>query len=81
LTDYSGYASLSNNAPGRFFKLNMNLVNYLKETRSELKHVSWPTRKQAAVFSGLVIGISLVTAAFLGFFDFIFTTLLKMIIA
>ena len=59
----------------------MSLINYLKETRSELKHVSWPTRRQAVVFSVLVVGISLLTAAFLGLFDFIFTTLLKTFIA
>ncbi|OGG47317.1 preprotein translocase subunit SecE [Candidatus Kaiserbacteria bacterium RIFCSPHIGHO2_01_FULL_49_13] len=58
----------------------MSITNYLKETRSELKHVSWPTRRQAVVFSTLVVGISLVTAFFLGIFDFIFTAILKTII-
>jgi len=48
-------------------------IQYLKDTRGELKHVSWPTRKQAVVNSILVVVISLFTAAFLGFFDFIFT--------
>jgi len=47
--------------------------NYIKETRVELKHVSWPTRRQAITFTVVVIIISLLTAVFLGFFDFIFT--------
>ncbi|HJL55675.1 MAG TPA: preprotein translocase subunit SecE, partial [Candidatus Paceibacterota bacterium] len=46
-------------------------------TKGELKHVSWPTRRQAFIFTILVIAISLFTAAFLGLFDFIFTFLLE----
>lgn len=56
------------------------LIEYIKETRAELKHVSWPTRKQAIVFTVVVIVISLITAAYLGAFDYIFTTLLKLVI-
>ncbi len=51
----------------------MKLIDYIKDTRGELKHVSWPTRKQSAWFTVLVIVISLFTAFFLGFFDFIFS--------
>ncbi|MBL7045658.1 MAG: preprotein translocase subunit SecE [Parcubacteria group bacterium] len=52
------------------------LIQYLKDTRGEMKHVSWPTRRQATVFTILVIFISLLTAAYLGLFDFILTRLL-----
>jgi preprotein translocase subunit SecE len=55
----------------------MKLINYIKDTRGELKHVSWPTRKQTIVFTALVIIISLFTAALLGFFDFLFSYLLE----
>ena len=58
----------------------MNLINYLKETKEELKHVSWPTQKQIMNFTILVIVISIFVAAFLGFFDAIFTRLLEYII-
>jgi len=51
----------------------MGLVEYLRETRGELKHVSWPTKKQTTAFTILVIVVSLVTALFLGLFDFFFT--------
>lgn len=54
----------------------MKLVEYLKETRSELKHVSWPTRSQAIAFTITVIAISVGTAIFLGIFDYIFTQLI-----
>lgn len=53
------------------------LIQYVRDTRGELKHVSWPTTKQATVFTILVIAISLLVAALLGFFDFIFTGILN----
>ncbi|MBU1557806.1 preprotein translocase subunit SecE [Patescibacteria group bacterium] len=51
----------------------MSLINYIKETKGELKHVTWPTRSQAIWFTVIVIVISLFTAFFLGFFDYIFS--------
>ena len=58
----------------------MGIIDYIKETRGELKHVSWPTRKQAITFTVIVIVISIGIALFLGFFDFIFTTGIKLIL-
>lgn len=49
------------------------LGQYLKDTKGELKHVSWPTRNQTIVFTTFVILFSIFIAAFLGVFDFIFT--------
>ncbi|MEK9167926.1 MAG: preprotein translocase subunit SecE [Patescibacteria group bacterium] len=51
----------------------MKIVDYMKDVRAELKHVSWPTRKQAIHFTILVIVLSLITAYFLGLLDFAFT--------
>lgn len=64
---------------GRFLvrEIIMALTEYLKETKAELKHVSWPTRKQAIAFTVVVIAISIFTALFLGLFDTIFSALLK----
>ena len=53
------------------------IVNYVKDTKAELKHVSWPTRKQTSVFTVVIILISLFVAFFLGFFDFVFTQILE----
>ena len=55
----------------------MSLITYLKDTQGELKHVSWPTRKQAIVFSIVVVLISLFVSFFLGFFDYIFKLILE----
>jgi preprotein translocase subunit SecE len=52
-------------------------INYLKDTRGELKHVAWPTRRQAVIFTIIVIVISVVTAVYLGFFDYIFSLILQ----
>lgn len=48
-------------------------IDYLKDTKAELKHVSWPTRRQATVATILVILISIFVAAFTGVFDALFT--------
>ncbi|MFZ2484804.1 MAG: preprotein translocase subunit SecE [Minisyncoccia bacterium] len=52
-------------------------LNYIKDTRGELKHVSWPTRRQSITFTIVVIVISILVAIFLGFFDFIFSLILQ----
>jgi preprotein translocase subunit SecE len=50
-----------------------NLSNYLRDTMAEMKQVSWPTQKQAFLYTGLVIVISVFVSLFLGAFDFLFT--------
>lgn len=55
----------------------MGLINYLKDTQGELKHVSWPTRAQAIVFTIVVVIISVFVAFFLGFFDYILQMILE----
>ena len=46
---------------------------YLKDTRSELNHVAWPTQAQTIAYSIMVIVISVLVAFYLGFFDYLFT--------
>ncbi|MEK7157875.1 MAG: preprotein translocase subunit SecE [Patescibacteria group bacterium] len=58
----------------------MKVVDYIKETKAELRHVSWPTRKQAIVFTVVVIAVSIGVSLFLGFFDFIFSIALRQIL-
>ncbi|MDQ3089962.1 MAG: preprotein translocase subunit SecE [bacterium] len=52
-------------------------VDYIKDTRGELQHVTWPTKKQAIAFTILVIVISLAVASFLGFFDYILSLIIQ----
>jgi preprotein translocase subunit SecE len=52
----------------------MSLLQYIKDTRAEMRHVAWPTRAQTIVYTTLVIGLSLFVAVYLGLFDYIFTS-------
>ena len=56
------------------------LIQYIKDSRIELKKVVWPTRKQATNHTLLVIGFSLALAAFLGLVDFILTKILELVV-
>ena len=47
----------------------MRFIEYIKETKGEMKHVNWPSRVQVTIFTLVIIVISIFTAAFLGFFD------------
>ena len=54
----------------------MGLAQYLRETRTEMNHVSWPTRTQTAVFTILVVSLSVLVSLYLGVFDYLFTNAL-----
>jgi len=53
---------------------------YLKDTRAELRHVAWPTRTQTAVFTTLVVAISIFVSVYLGVFDYLFTGILERVV-
>jgi preprotein translocase SecE subunit len=46
------------------------ITQYLKETRSELNHVAWPTQRQTIVYTILVAALSIGVAAYIGVLDF-----------
>lgn len=46
---------------------------YFKETKTELKHVVWPSRAQTLGYTVAVIILSVLVAYFLGIFDFLFS--------
>ena len=58
----------------------MSLESYIKDTKGELKHVTWPTRQQTIAFTIVVVCLAVFVGVLLGFFDFIFTSLLKMFV-
>ncbi|OHA88466.1 MAG: preprotein translocase subunit SecE [Candidatus Zambryskibacteria bacterium RIFCSPHIGHO2_01_FULL_43_25] len=58
----------------------MSLGGYIRDTKGELKHVSWPTKRQSIVFTAIVVAVSIIVAAYLGLFDFIFSLILENII-
>jgi preprotein translocase subunit SecE len=57
------------------------ITEYLKETKTELKHVIWPNRRQTIYYTLIVVALSALIAYFLGVFDFIFMQGLQKIIS
>jgi preprotein translocase subunit SecE len=56
------------------------LVRYFKETRAELRKVSWPTRKQATNLTLIVLAVTVAMAIFLGAVDLLFSRLLGLLV-
>lgn len=57
-----------------------SVAQFLKEVRTELGRVAWPTRQQLVKFTGVVVAMSLGLAAFLGALDAVFAYILGLII-
>ncbi len=57
------------------------LVEYLKDTRGELRKVSWPTREAATNLTLIVLGVTVAMALFLGAVDFLFATLVRLVVS
>ena len=57
----------------------MKITEYIKQTRSEMSHVTWPSKQQTIRFTTLVIVVSVVTALILGIADFVFSKLLTLL--
>lgn len=55
----------------------MGLVDYLRDTKGELKHVNWPSRRTAIGFTLTVILISIFVGFGLGVLDYGFTSIVK----
>ncbi|RJQ29885.1 preprotein translocase subunit SecE [Candidatus Parcubacteria bacterium] len=53
------------------------IKKFFQESRQEWRHVNWPTREEAIRLTSIVVVISLALGAFLGFFDFLFSYLLR----
>ncbi|MEK7227536.1 MAG: preprotein translocase subunit SecE [Patescibacteria group bacterium] len=52
-------------------------INYIKDTRGELTHVVWPSRREALLFTTIVVVISILVSLFLGFFDYLLSLILQ----
>lgn len=61
-------------------KIFMGVGDYIREVRGEMKHVSWPTRRQAIIYTIVVVLVSLTTAVYLGLWDYVLTALVGRII-
>ena len=48
------------------------LLAYIRESFEELNKVSWPTKNQAIRLTAIVLGFTLVSAAFIAAVDYVF---------
>ena len=56
------------------------IKEFFREVFVEMKRVSWLSNKDVWRYTAIVLGITIVVAAFLGGLDFIFTEIIKKII-
>jgi len=49
----------------------MSINSYIQETREEMKHVNWPTRRQIIAYTIVVILISFAAGLYLGALDYV----------
>jgi len=49
------------------------IVRYLRETRSEMRKVHWPTRQEAENLTKIVLAVTVSMALFLGLSDYLFS--------
>ncbi|HPU77760.1 MAG TPA: preprotein translocase subunit SecE [Thermosynergistes sp.] len=49
------------------------LMAFIREARAELKKVTWPSRQQVWYSTLIVIGVTLLVAAYLGVIDAVLT--------
>lgn len=55
-------------------------LKFLKQVRSELKKVIWPTKKEVIKLTGVVILISFIVGIYIGVLDYVFGKLMEAII-
>jgi len=56
------------------------IMQYLHDSRVELKKVVWPTKQQTRNHTLMVIGISLALAVFLGAVDYLLNKVLEIFV-
>jgi preprotein translocase subunit SecE len=51
------------------------VLDFFRESKAELKKVTWPTKKQVWVSTGVVVALTLAVGAYLFVVDFVLTTI------
>lgn len=59
----------------------MSIISHIKEARAEMVNVKWPSRSQVLQYTGVIILLSLLIAAYVGALDVLFTKILGLIIS
>jgi preprotein translocase subunit SecE len=57
-----------------------NPLDFVRDVRSELRKVSWPSQRETINLTVVVMAFSIVVGLFLGGIDFVFQTLFKLLL-
>ena len=68
---------MANSEKPNFFQ---RIKRWFKETAGELRKVSWPSREEALSLTRIVLIVTVILAAVLGVFDFIFARLVGLLV-
>ena len=68
---------MANSEKPNFFQ---RIKRWFKETAGELRKVYWPSREEALSLTRIVLIVTVILAAVLGVFDFIFARLVGLLV-
>jgi preprotein translocase subunit SecE len=57
------------------------VLGYIRESKAELKKVTWPTKRQLWYMTIVVVIVTFIVAAYLGIVDMVLTAILTRIFA
>ena len=63
--------------PRNYMKFTDKTKEFFKEVYVEMRRVSWLSRKEIVKYTLIVLGFTIISAAFLGGLDYIFTLVIK----
>ena len=70
---------MANVAKGQDKPVTLRVGKFLRESRAELRKVTWPNRKELITYTVVVIVSTAIVAVFLGIVDLIFSQLLGLL--
>lgn len=57
------------------------MIQYLRDTKAEMAHVKWPSKRQSIIYTAIVVVFSVAVGVFLGLSDFLFSRLVAVLIS
>ncbi len=78
-TSRPGWAGIGNSEDGNMAKVNPG--QFIREVRREVSKVTWPSRKETTVSTGMVFVMVFVAALFFFLIDQILSNVVKLILA
>jgi preprotein translocase subunit SecE len=71
----------SKSEPNAFNRLGDSVMNFVRDTRAELRKVTWPSREEAWRLTLIVLGAVVAMSLILGAADFLFAEIMRGIVS